>query len=391
MEKSKYYTSGQFAKMAGVSIRTIRFYDNRNILKPTFVNESGARFYSDEDFAKLQQILLFKFLGFSLDDIKEMVMDTTDISFMNNALKLQKQLIEDKIEQMELVKLAIDDTIAVMNTQGQPDWKSMLDIIHLTGMENSLKAQYKNAGNISARIRLHKDYSVNRENWFSWVYDRCHIGEGMRVLELGAGNGAIWMENMHKLPKKISVVVSDISEGMVRDARRNIGKEDIFTYASFDCARIPYDENTFDVIIANHLLFYCDDIVAICKEIRRVLKPGGRFVCSTYGKDHMKEITQLVQGFDGRIVLAAQNLSDSFGLENGSGLLSKVFESVSCERYEDEIFINKAEPLVEYILSCHGNQNQYLPDKYKEFKSYVDKKVKYGFHITKDAGIFTCV
>ena len=55
---------------------------------------------------------------------------------------------------------------------------------------------------------------------------------------------------------------------------------------------------------------------------------------------------------------------------------------------EDYIELNKPELLLEYILSCHGNQNQLLLDKYKEFKNFVTEKTRYGFQITKDAGIF---
>ena len=60
MKKAGYYSSGEFARMAGVTLRTIRYYDKQDILKPSFVNESGARFYTDQDFARLQQILLLK-------------------------------------------------------------------------------------------------------------------------------------------------------------------------------------------------------------------------------------------------------------------------------------------------------------------------------------------
>ena len=72
MKLPGYYSSGQFARMANVSVRTIRFYDKQNILKPSYVTPAGARFYTDSDFARLQQILLLKYLGFSLDDIREM-------------------------------------------------------------------------------------------------------------------------------------------------------------------------------------------------------------------------------------------------------------------------------------------------------------------------------
>ncbi len=388
-----YYSSGQFAKMAGVSLRTIRYYDKQNILKPSYVNESGARFYTEEDFAHLQQILLLKYLGFSLDDIKELAMDTTDYQYMLSSLKLQKKLMQDRVEQMQAVESAIEDTISAIEQNQQIDWSNMLNLIHLTGMEKSLKAQYQDAGNISARIRLHREYSVNPVSWFTWIYEQCKVQPGMRILELGCGNGALWAENIDKLPQGITVVVSDKSEGMLRDAKRAISAgmddaEGIFTFQTADCQDIPYPDNSFDLVIANHVLFYCDNIHQACSEIAQVLAPGGRVICSTYGSRHMKEITHLVQGFDNRIVLAAENLYDRFGLENGEEMLHRVFPEVSMVRYEDEIRISQPEPLLDYILSCHGNQNQILLDKYKEFKNYVTEKTRYGFSITKDAGIF---
>ena len=64
MQKDDLYSSGEFAKMAHVSVRTIRYYDKQNILKPTYITDYGARFYSHEDLVRLQQILLLKYLGF---------------------------------------------------------------------------------------------------------------------------------------------------------------------------------------------------------------------------------------------------------------------------------------------------------------------------------------
>jgi len=391
-----YYSSGQFARLAGVSLKTIRFYDKKNILKPSYVNPSGARFYTEEDFAKLQQILLLKFLGFSLEDIKELSIDTTDHHFMLNSLKIQRKLVQDRLEQMQLVEGAIEDTISAIEKDRQIDWSHMLELIHLTGMEKSLKTQYRDAGNISARIRLHKEYSVNKEGWFPWIFAQCEPTPGMRVLELGCGNGALWTENRDKLPEGVQVVLSDASEGMLRDARRAVTEElqaagagaECFDFAVLDCHEIPYPDASFDLVIANHVLFYCEDIGKVCREVRRVLAPGGRFVCSTYGSRHMQEITKLVQEFDSKIVLAAENLYERFGLENGGEILSSVFPQVEVRRYEDRIELDRPELLLEYILSCHGNQNRLLLDKYTEFKRFITERTRYGFSITKDAGLF---
>ena len=135
MKKPGYYSSGEFARMAHVTLRTIRYYDKQNILKPSYVTEAGARFYTDEDFARLQQILLLKYLGFSLDDIRDMTIDDADYHFMLNSLNIQLKLVRDRIEQMQLVEKAIQDTAQMIKEQHTIDWSQMLNLIHLTGME----------------------------------------------------------------------------------------------------------------------------------------------------------------------------------------------------------------------------------------------------------------
>lgn len=391
MKKPGYYSSGEFARMAHVTLRTIRYYDKHDILKPTWVSESGARFYTDEDFARLQQILLLKYLGFSLEDIREMTIDDSNYHFMLNSLNLQLKLVQDRIEQMQLVEKAIRNTARAIQADHAIDWSRMLNLIHLTGMEKSLKNQYQNASNISTRIHLHSLYSENTQGWFPWIFDQCPITPGMRILEIGCGDGTLWRDNMHRIPSDVQITLSDISEGMLRDARRSIGSEDArFTFQVFDAHEIPFADETFDLVIANHVLFYCDDILKVCRESGRVLKKKGTFVCSAYGKNHMAEITCLVQSFDKRIVLSAEKLYDRFGRENGAEQLSRCFSDIQWRTYEDSLLVPEPEPLIAYVLSCHGNQNQYIPDRYTEFRNFVKKRMGKGFHISKDAGLFLC-
>lgn len=389
--KNGFYSSGEFARMAHVTLRTIRYYDKQNILKPSFVNESGARFYSDEDFARLQQILLFKFLGFSLEDIREMTINDSDYHFLLDSLNIQLKLVRDRIEQMQLVEKAIVDTADAIRSERVIDWTQMLDLIHLTGMEKSLKNQYQDASNISTRINLHSLYSQNPEGWFPWIFRNLHLENGLHVLEIGCGDGSMWEQNRKNIPSGIQITLSDISEGMLRDARRTVGSDDArFSFRTFDCQHIPYSDDTFDIVIANHVLFYCENVSSACREVCRVLKPGGHFFASTYGSDHMKEVSELARGFDDRIVLAAGKLDEKFGKDNGQKILSRYFTDTAWHQYEDALEVTDAEPLISYILSCHGNQNQYLLDHYKEFCVYVRKKTAKGFHITKDAGFFLC-
>ena len=389
MKLEGYYSSGDFAKKAHITKKTIRYYDEHNILKPSYVNENGARFYNDEDFARLQQILFLKYLGFSLDDIKEMTLKNTDSDFMSESLHMQMGLVDERIEQMELMRQALDDAAKIIDRGEHVDWSHMLELVNVNEMEQKLKKQYRDASNISARISLNKEYSKNPVSWFNWLFEKCALECGANVLEIGCGDASLWTQNIEKIPENISVTLTDISYGMIKDATRNIGEDDKrFTYEIMDAHRLYKLDDSFDVVIANHVLFYCDDLDMVCREIKRVLKPGGTFICSTYSSRHMKEISELVKGFDDRIELSAGHLYERFGKENGKQILGKYFKNVEWNQYEDELFVPTAEPVVEYVLSCHGNQNRYIVDRYKEFVSYVKQKTDNGFYITKDAGVF---
>lgn len=387
-----YYSSGEFARMAQITVRTVRYYDKQNILKPSLVTPTGARFYTEEDFARLQQIMLLKYLGFSLEDIRELTVNDSDYSYLEHSLEQQQNLVRDRIEQLQLVEQAIGETVTEIRQQQNVDWNRMRELIHLTGMENSLKAQYRNSTNISARIRLHRLFSSNKQGWFPWIYEQCQITEGMKILELGCGNGRLWIENKAKLPADCEIILSDISEGMIRDVRREQSlQDDRFSFAAFDCHAIPYEDASFDLVIANHVLFYCKDVDRVCSEVGRVLKPGGRFVCGTYGVAHMQEVSRLVTQFDDRITLSGENLYEHFGKENGAQALAPYFAEVDWQQYEDALIVTQAEPLIEYVLSCHGNQNQYILEKYNKFRKYVEGQIRNVYTITKDAGIFISV
>lgn len=417
-DKKEYFTTGQLAKMAKVSVRTIRFYDSKNLLKPSFVDEdTGARFYTRDDFLKLEQVLLYKYLGFSIEEIKELTITKNDKDFVIDSMHLQHKLIEDKMEQMQLVKEAIESTLKAYEKEKNIDWDKMLKITELTGMENSLNTQYKNSGNISARIDLHKNYSINKKGWFPWLFDEIgfntyiesHKADAKKksgkhnkitVLEIGCGNGALWRENLKKIPEDLHIVLSDVSLGMINDAENSLKKaagksaklndifENNFEFMEFDSNTIPFEDESVDIVIANHMLFYFDKPDKVLSEVKRVLKKGGFLFASTYGSRHMKEITDLVKEFDDRIALAAKDLYLIFGLDNGEKILKKYFTNIEKNLYDDYLYVDKAEPLLEYIMSCHGNQRRYIPDKYKEFKAFVEKKTGKGFKITKESGYF---
>lgn len=389
MKLAGYYSSGEFANKAHITKKTIRYYDEHNILKPSFVNENGARFYTDEDFARLQQILFLKYLGFSLDDIREMTMRNGDRSFLSESLHMQLGLMEERLEQMQLMKQALQEASAAVDHGDHVDWSQMLQVVNVNEMEQKLKNQYLNSSNISARISLHKEYAANKRGWFPWLFEQCKIQPGDTVLELGCGDASLWLENRKRIPEDVRIILSDLSDGMMRDVKRSIGTTDQrFRFDVMDAHQIHMTDASVDKVIANHVLFYCEDVQQVFREVKRVLKSGGTFVCSTYSGSHMKEVSDLVREFDDRIVLSADKLYERFGKENGKELLQQEFTQIVWIPYEDHLNVTDADALIAYVLSCHGNQNRYIVDRYREFRAFVKKKTEKGFYITKDAGVF---
>lgn len=377
-----YYKTGQFAKLANVSERTIRYYDKIGLLKPSFVMENGYRQYSDLDLLKLQKILSLKHLGFSIEEIFPMVMDNTNLK---ESFDLQIDLIEDKISHLQSLK----DALKRASQTPDLSWNMILSLVQLSNEETNIIEQYKNAKNLNDRISLHEKYSTNKQGWFNWLFNQIDFSKVNRLLELGCGNGKLWQENRIDLRNR-EIFLSDISEGMVEEVRNKLGSD--FNCIVADAEKIPFKDSYFDSIIANHVLFYLNDLNLGLKEISRVLKPNGILYCSTYGKNHMKEITEIVQNFDSRISLSNHSLYDIFGLENGESILCNYFSNVEKYNYQDSLEITESKPLIDYIMSCHGNQNEILGPRLNEFKEYIEELLKNNGKIvvTKEAGLFVC-
>lgn len=375
-----YYKTGQFAKLANVSERTIRYYDKIGLLKPSFVMENGYRQYSDLDLLKLQKILSLKHLGFRIEEIFPMVMDNTNLK---ESFDLQMHLIDDKISHLQSLK----DALKRASQSQDLSWNMILSLVQLSNEETTIIEQYKNAKNLNDRILLHEKYSTNKQGWFSWLFEKIDFSRINRLLELGCGNGKLWQENKVELRNR-EIFLSDISDGMIDEVRNKLGSD--FNCIVANAEKIPFKDAYFDAILANHVLFYLNDLNLGLKEISRVLKCDGIFYCSTYGKEHMKEITEIVQNFDARINLSNHSLYDIFGLENGEAILKHYFSNVERMDYQDSLEITESKPLIDYIMSCHGNQNEILGPRLFEFKEYIESILKSEGKIivTKQVGMF---
>ena len=94
------YSIGEVAKMLDISTRTLRFYDEKGLVKPAYTEENGYRFYEKEQIRQIELILFLKDLGFSLKQIKTLIQDERGSKSLELLLKQQYQENKQKINEL---------------------------------------------------------------------------------------------------------------------------------------------------------------------------------------------------------------------------------------------------------------------------------------------------
>ncbi len=214
----------------------------------------------------------------------------------------------------------------------------------------TVKQQYHTSDKLSTRISIHSKYSTNKQGFGNWISSHYGIREGMTVLELGCGTGDMWTGKEEIISRCSRLVLSDFSEGMLEKTRETLRAYDGIEYQVIDIQDIPFEDQTFDVVIANMMLYHVPDLPKGLREVRRVLKTGGTFYCATYGEHGMMEyIESLFEGFR-----SGSKINDSFTLQNGEEKLRTAFSDIQKLLYEDSLAVTDVEDMMDYIYSLNG-------------------------------------
>jgi SAM-dependent methyltransferase len=252
-----------------------------------------------------------------------------------------------------------------------------------------LTDQYKDASKLDARVQLHLLYSTNQYGWQQWCFDQYALPAEATVLELGCGPAHLWKTNRDRIPAGWVITLSDFSAGMLEQAKQNLGERAAsFRFEIVDAQAIPFEANTFDAVIANHMLYHVPDRSQALAEMRRVLKPGGQVYLATNGLNHLRGLGQLEQRFDPAIDFGWGSASKSFSLDEGGAEVTPFFADVHVVRYEDELNVTAAEPLVDYILSM--TTSEAVRNRREELLHFIESELmEHGvIHIGKESGMF---
>ncbi|MGT2801715.1 class I SAM-dependent methyltransferase [Streptococcus henryi] len=251
---------------------------------------------------------------------------------------------------------------------------------------NRLKEQYKTSENLDIRIAIHQRYSTNKQGFNNWIFSQYDLSKSSRILDLGCGNSIIWKDNWEQVPAECQLVLTDFSKGMLEASQHNLGLKPNLSFLEADIQKLPFEDNSFDIITANMVFFHLPDLRKGLKEIKRVLKPNGVFYTATFGEhgisqtlgDWLKDIGK------------ANDSPDIFTLQNGGAKLENYFNKVERLDYQDSPEVTRLEDLIDYLYSL-PEVFELEEDKRELVFQTLSRHTKDGvLTIPKEYGVFIC-
>ncbi len=251
---------------------------------------------------------------------------------------------------------------------------------------NPVETQYKTSDNLNTRISIHEKYSTNKQPFGDWIVSHYNIAPGMKILELGCGTGDMWVKHLDLLSSGTELTLTDFSAGMLETAKAKLPALPNIAYQVIDIQNIPYPDDSFDIVIANMMLYHVPDLRRGLSEVRRVLKPGGKFYCATFGQHGIHEyVAELLRDLG-----VSGHVSGTFTLQNGGGSLKQHFDTVTrCDR-EDGLAITDIRDFADYIRSLSALSNAESVPRETLLK-LLESRVENGIlFVPKEYGMFLC-
>jgi len=194
---------------------------------------------------------------------------------------------------------------------------------------------------------------VSPEPWPRFLFDCLRLRAGERVLEVGCGTGVLWSANAERLPAGVSLVLTDLSPGMLDESRRRLAAcAPVPELRVADTQSLPFADASFDVATANHMLYHVPDRARALAELARVLRPGGRLIASTHPWTHLIELRELVARSGLRTAMLPVGRSESeFDLERAVDEIGRVLRIERVERRDSALAVTDADVARAYVSS----------------------------------------
>lgn len=256
----------------------------------------------------------------------------------------------------------------------------------------ALRNQYGQSDKLDIRIELHRRFTVGETDFSKWVRNQMDLASGMKILEAGCGEGGLWRAQDGEIPP-VELNLTDLSEGMLNTARERLSNSPLkIRMQKADVRSLPFESGSFDIAVANHMLYHVNDRARAISELRRVIKEDGVLICSTAGRDNMRELWALIGECVG-IAPEALRPRLAFDRENGAEQLKACFSRVEWIECPAHLEVNRADMLARYAGSMQSLISKNLPEGWqKRLEKAAQERIdrEGNLWISKSAGLFKC-
>jgi ubiquinone/menaquinone biosynthesis C-methylase UbiE len=213
-----------------------------------------------------------------------------------------------------------------------------------------LEEQYGTEDRLRIRIEAHARYSERTDNFYEWVVERLQPQPGAIVVDVGCGVGSIHPFVCARGVRAILGV--DASLAMVEASQRQANQLNLpVVTVRADAQDLPLPDNTYDCAMANHVLFHVPDQRAALREIRRVLRSGGRAVMTAAAPVHRSRLHAIhAQACAQLGYTPTQSVMRRFNLDH-LDLVREVFPSAERHVREDAFLFPTSEAALRYYAS----------------------------------------
>lgn len=359
----KQYTPSELAKLTGVTPRTIRYYDQRGLLKPESRSEEGYRLYGSDALLRMQRITMLKFAGFSLGEIRD-ALEVTEQENLWQLLSDQKQLITQRIEQLEEIVNLLDEL-------------SQADASDPDTLARSMQLVRK----INHSGRMYQVYQRNGSaNLYPWEFDRMQLKPGEKILDAGCGVGMLWRHSWKRIPENLRVELLDLHENNLvkmqtycRERKELLAPGVQFTFRHENVETAVLD-GEYDQIIMAYLYNSLECHPETIDKLKMQLRSGGILnVVESVEVQLLEEIDTLYQEYSGEGCLKDRIVKKQRQKTELEQLLNACFRNVDCHVFQNDLTFTVVEELYRFLMDSYRELVQELETSGTDFIAYLRK------------------